>query len=253
MDLESATPPTLISLFDDDDSRWQALETRNANADGFFVYAVKSTKIYCRPTCKARLARRANVSFYDTGEQAVQAGFRACKRCKPEVGGFMPEEAAVGKIRAFVLRQQGQGEPGAEAGAAAAAATSGALSLSQMAKQSGLSKWHFHRVFKKCVGVTPVEFARMRQRSLVAGGGSAGSVSTESSGAATPGPGTEPDLLQQHVDFGDLGLLDMSAIDESTLTGSGGFHLPDLALLPEPADQDDPWGELLSYPEEPLT
>ncbi|KAI5467582.1 metal binding domain of Ada-domain-containing protein, partial [Mariannaea sp. PMI_226] len=134
------------------ESRWQAVVSRNANADGFFVYCVKTTKIFCRPICKARLARRANVSFYATGHEAQLAGFRACKRCKPEIAGFMPEEQAVQKIRKFVRNRAISGIGGDEGNMR--------LSLSQMAKQTGLSKWHFHRVFKTCVGLTPIEYLR---------------------------------------------------------------------------------------------
>ncbi|CAM1504693.1 Fc.00g022840.m01.CDS01 [Cosmosporella sp. VM-42] len=146
------SPSSIISLFEDDESRWQAVVTRNINADGFFVYGVKTTKIFCRPICKARLARRANVYFFENGCLATQAGFRPCKRCKPEVAGFMPEEAAVRKIRCFVMSRVNGG--GGQA----------MMSLSQMAKQTGLSKWHFHRVFKKCVGVTPTEYLREQKK-----------------------------------------------------------------------------------------
>ncbi|OAA80993.1 DNA repair and transcription factor Ada [Akanthomyces lecanii RCEF 1005] len=144
-------PTPCYLLFRDEAQRWQAVQDRDAAADGLFVYAVKTTKIYCRPICKARLARRANVSFYDTGREAQDAGFRACKRCKPELAGCMPEELAVRKIRAFVEEQR----RGTKTGAA-----DSRLSLSQMARQTGLSKWHFHRVFKRCVGATPSEFLR---------------------------------------------------------------------------------------------
>ncbi|KAF5021238.1 hypothetical protein F66182_6728 [Fusarium sp. NRRL 66182] len=135
-------------------SRWDAVTSRNINADGSFVYAVRTTKIFCRPICKARLPHRANVSFFTDGHDAQQAGFRPCKRCKPDVAGLMPEEAAVQKIRAFV-RQQTERQGEAEV----------RLSLSQMARQTGLSKWHFHRVFKKCVGVTPTEYLRAQRQS----------------------------------------------------------------------------------------
>ncbi|POR34027.1 Bifunctional transcriptional activator/DNA repair enzyme Ada, partial [Tolypocladium paradoxum] len=74
--------PPPHSFFADDDSRWQAVRARDVVADGFFVYAVRTTKVYCRPICKARLARRANVRFYATGGEAAAAGFRACKRCR---------------------------------------------------------------------------------------------------------------------------------------------------------------------------
>ena len=142
------SPSSIISLFEDDDSRWNAVVNRNGNADGFFVYAVKTTKIYCRPICKARLARRSNVSFFTYGSEAEAAGFRACKRCKPDIHGFMPEESAVRKIRSFMINR------------AAGKGGNQMMSLSQMAKQTGLSKWHFHRVFKKSVGMTPTEYLR---------------------------------------------------------------------------------------------
>ncbi|KAG8411481.1 hypothetical protein J3458_015538 [Metarhizium acridum] len=150
-----------LNLFDDDEARWRAVQTRDAVADGCFVYAVKTTKVYCRPICKARLARRSNVSFYSTGAEAQNAGFRACKRCKPEMEGFMPEERAVQWIRKFVLERAGT------------AAEEKGLSLSQMAKKSGLSKWHFHRVFKRTVGVTPFEYLRNERvaRGSSTGGG----------------------------------------------------------------------------------
>ncbi|KAH6609405.1 family transcriptional regulator [Trichoderma cornu-damae] len=148
-----ALPALQIPLFGDDDTRWQAVQSRDPNADGFFVYGVRTTKVFCRPTCKARLARRANVRFYATGEEAEENGFRACKRCKPEVLGLMPEEEAVLKIRAFVRDSQSVTGTDRAMGEAK-------MSLSQMAKKTGLSKWHFHRVFKRCVGVTPVEYLK---------------------------------------------------------------------------------------------
>ena len=138
-----------LSFFADDDSRWAAVQSRDAIADGFFVYGVRTTKIYCRPICKARLARRANVRFYSTGNEAQNAGFRACKRCKPELDGFMPEEKAVQQIRKFVRDEAANAGDGERQ-----------MSLSQMAKKTGLSKWHFHRVFKRCVGVTPFEYLK---------------------------------------------------------------------------------------------
>lgn len=147
-----AMPALQMPVFKDDDTKWQAVQSRDPGADGFFVYGVRTTKVFCRPTCKARLARRANVRFYATGDEAKKNGFRACKRCKPEVLGLMPEEEAVQKIRMFVRDHQpaGTGRVFGEM----------RMSLSQMAKKTGLSKWHFHRVFKKCVGVTPVEYLK---------------------------------------------------------------------------------------------
>ena len=70
--------------FDTDEARWKAVKSREATADGSFVYAVASTGVYCRPSCSARPARRENVSFHRTAADAEAAGFRACKRCRPD-------------------------------------------------------------------------------------------------------------------------------------------------------------------------
>lgn len=141
--------------FDDDVSRWLAVQARDVRADGSFVYAVKTTKIYCRPVCKARLARRANVSFYASGPEAGRAGFRACKRCKPEVDGRMPAERAVSQILSFVAGHDRH---------------RAVMSLGQMAKRTGLSKWHFHRVFTRTVGTTPRDFLGSSRGGSTAGG-----------------------------------------------------------------------------------
>lgn len=179
-------------MFEDDDSRWLAVQCRDANADGCFIYAVKTTKIYCRPICKARLARRVNVAFYATPGAARTAGFRACKRCTPDAVGCMPEDAAVRKIRAFVRDHHGGDSSDSN---------SSISSLGQMARQTGLSKWHFHRVFKKCVGMTPYAFIRMQQQST---GDQAGELDvTESaiteSGSETSWPSDF--ILSNNTDF----------------------------------------------------
>jgi AraC family transcriptional regulator, regulatory protein of adaptative response / methylated-DNA-[protein]-cysteine methyltransferase len=65
------------------DPRWGAVLARSASFDGKFVYAVKTTGVFCRPSCPSRRAKPENVAFYATGDEAAQAGFRACKRCRP--------------------------------------------------------------------------------------------------------------------------------------------------------------------------
>jgi methylphosphotriester-DNA--protein-cysteine methyltransferase len=219
-----AMPALQIPLFNDDDAKWQAMSSRDPNADGFFVYGVRTTKVFCRPTCKARLARRANVRFYATGEEAKKNGFRACKRCKPEVLGLMPEEDAVQKIRAFVQDHQSVTGTGRGFGEMQ-------MSLSQMAKKTGLSKWHFHRVFKKCVGITPVEYLkRLRDNTASL------SPETESEGALS---WTEQlDLANFDMDF-DFGFLnDPLALDQSTASppvanDSSLFTFDDLMVWPD--------------------
>ena len=70
--------------FDDDEARWAAVQARDARADDVFFYSVRTTGVYCRPSCAARPARRENVAFHASQAAAVAAGFRACKRCQPD-------------------------------------------------------------------------------------------------------------------------------------------------------------------------
>lgn len=237
------------SLYQDDESRWQAVRTRNIHADGLFFYGVRSTRIYCRPACKARLARRANVSFYDDAAGAQAAGFRACKRCKPEVVGFMPEEKAVRRIREFVIASAAAAAEGGD-GEGEGAETGERMSLASMAREVGLSKWHFHRVFKKCVGVTPVEYLRvMRQRRREDLTGSA--VAFES--IATAAVGDQDDLSwlgdfrldDQGIPLGGEGTLTTLGLDlDSSSSSSHGLSGS------EPLDVDASLDDILSWPDD---
>jgi AraC family transcriptional regulator of adaptative response/methylated-DNA-[protein]-cysteine methyltransferase len=124
------------------DPRWPAVVSRDVAAEGTFVYSVKTTGVYCRPSCAARLPRPENVRFHASGEEAAAAGFRPCKRCKPGQPSLLEQHAE--KVTAACRRIE------------SAAATS---SLELLAKQAGLSVFHFHRVFKAVTGVTPREYA----------------------------------------------------------------------------------------------
>ncbi|KAK3645202.1 hypothetical protein LTR56_009252 [Elasticomyces elasticus] len=141
--------------------RWRAVASRDSNYDGIFVYCVKTTKIYCRPVCKARLARRSNVEFRDTAEDAESDGYRACKRCQPQ--SYCSSQPEAEKIRriCMVLDDLSADAP--------------LPGLKTMAETAGLSRYHFHRQFKKVTGMTPREYALAAR--------SAGSSST-----ATPSP-----------------------------------------------------------------
>jgi len=128
-----------------DTSRWQAVTGRDAAADGTFVYAVKTTGVYCRPSCAARLARRENVEFFATPADAERAGFRACKRCKPNDAAAAAENGHADAIaRACELIGAADEAPDVESLAAAV----------------GMSPSHFHRTFKSQTGVTPRAYAR---------------------------------------------------------------------------------------------
>ncbi|KAF3482430.1 uncharacterized protein GIQ15_05189 [Arthroderma uncinatum] len=138
-------------------ARWRAIVNRDAAAT-CFVYGVRTTKIYCRPRCPARLARRANVEFYDTPPQAEKAGYRPCKRCKPE------------DLRAPTDPHIRLAQRACETMTLAALAGGDKQrpTLSDLSGEAGLTPSHFHRVFKKVVGVTPGKFARelMERKSL---------------------------------------------------------------------------------------
>ena len=128
----------------DDNARWAAVVSRDASADGTFVYCVRTTKIFCRPNCKARLARRANVEFFDTPAEAQTAGYRACKRCQPLLASYNPEADKIKKACAMIETLPVDAPlPG----------------LERLAKEAGLTKHHFHRLFKRETGLTPREYA----------------------------------------------------------------------------------------------
>jgi AraC family transcriptional regulator of adaptative response/methylated-DNA-[protein]-cysteine methyltransferase len=115
---------------------------RDAGADGKFYTAVATTGIYCRPSCAARRPRRENVRFFATCADAEAAGYRPCKRCKPNAPSLHQEHAA--KIaRACRLIETAAEE----------------MKLDDLAQAAGLSPFHFHRIFKATVGVTPKDYA----------------------------------------------------------------------------------------------
>ncbi|RAQ56488.1 hypothetical protein AFCA_000570 [Aspergillus flavus] len=137
--LPRCASPTLSAT-----ARWQAVVHRDATAVSF-VYAVLTTKIYCRPSCPARLARRANVQFYDTPSQAEKAGFRPCKRCKPQTLLAVNPQAQMIQRACKTIQAE--------------IATGSKPTLRELANQACLTPSHFHRVFKKLVGVTPGQYA----------------------------------------------------------------------------------------------
>src|SRR6516164_3546065 len=125
-----------------DDARWQALQTRNPAADGHFVYAVRTTGVYCRPSSSARLPRRENVEFFDSAEAAEAAGYRASRRPQGDQSAVAAERATV-VAEACRLIEAAETPPELEA----------------LAAHAGMSRFHFHRVFKAETGLTPKAYA----------------------------------------------------------------------------------------------
>ncbi|WP_420467304.1 bifunctional DNA-binding transcriptional regulator/O6-methylguanine-DNA methyltransferase Ada [Panacagrimonas sp.] len=125
------------------DPRWPRVLARDASADGKFWYSVRSTGVYCRPSCAARPARPENVEFHLSQDAARAAGFRPCKRCKPDRPSLQQQ---YGALVTAACRELASAET--------------LPSLDVLAARAGLSAFHFHRVFKSVTGLTPRQYAQ---------------------------------------------------------------------------------------------
>lgn len=126
-----------------DDARWQAVVDRDTSADGQFVLAVRTTGIFCRPGCPARTPRRENVQFFESTDDALRAGYRPCKRCRPT--GKSVGERQDDVVEAVRRRIESSPER---------------LSLAQLAEEVGLSPWHLQRLFRERTGLSPAQYGR---------------------------------------------------------------------------------------------
>jgi AraC family transcriptional regulator of adaptative response/methylated-DNA-[protein]-cysteine methyltransferase len=124
------------------DPRWAAVVARDVRADGDFVYSVKTTGVYCRPSCGSRTARPENVEFHATAAEAERAGFRACKRCRPNNTARRSVQAAL--IAELCRYIESADEP---------------PTLDMLGRHAGVSAYHLHRLFKAATGVTPRQYA----------------------------------------------------------------------------------------------
>jgi AraC family transcriptional regulator of adaptative response/methylated-DNA-[protein]-cysteine methyltransferase len=132
------------------DPRWAAVVARDARADGVFVYSVRSTGVYCRPSCASRQARPENVAFHASAVEAERAGFRACRRCRPDEPGRAQRQA---ELVARLCRAIDTADP--------------APTLNELAEYAGISAFHLHRLFKAHTGVTPKAYALAQRRERV--------------------------------------------------------------------------------------
>src|SRR6185503_2970863 len=123
------------------DPRWARVLARERGADGTFVYAVKTTGVYCRPSCGARLPRPENVLFFARGADAVRAGFRACKRCKADAPPLADRQSA--QVAALCRMIESRDD---------------VPTLDELAAEIGASRFHTQRMFKRITGVTPRQY-----------------------------------------------------------------------------------------------
>jgi AraC family transcriptional regulator of adaptative response/methylated-DNA-[protein]-cysteine methyltransferase len=135
-----ATTPRQQGAVPDADQAWVAVLRRDRSYDGAFVYAVKTTGVYCRPSCPSRRPRRENVAFYSDGAAAHQHGFRACRRCRPD-DDATSAQVMVANARAYL--EQHVDEP---------------VTLDQVARAAGVSPFHLQRTFTRELGVSPKRY-----------------------------------------------------------------------------------------------
>jgi AraC family transcriptional regulator of adaptative response/methylated-DNA-[protein]-cysteine methyltransferase len=128
--------------FVSEQDRWDAVARRDPSADDLFYYSVTTTGVYCRPSCAARLARREHVQFHPTRDAAEKAGFRPCKRCRPDQPRQAKRQAAA-IAKACRRIERAEQLP----------------SLDELAAAVGMSRFYFHRVFKAITGLTPKAYA----------------------------------------------------------------------------------------------
>lgn len=123
------------------DEMWKAVSENDASYDGVFFYAVKSTGIYCHPSCKSKLPKRNNVCFFDTAEQARAAGFRPCKRCRSDILDYQPMREITEKVKQLLDDSFHK-----------------RCELNQKLKQLGISQHRMVELFKGEYGVTLSEY-----------------------------------------------------------------------------------------------
>ena len=133
-----------------EESCWQAVQTRDASCDGLFYYGVRTTGVYCRPSCASRQPKRENVAFFALPEAARQAGFRACLRCRPDETVIRDPQAELVQSICRLIDQSLEEQP----------------NFAALSAEIKLSQFHLQRLFKKLMGITPRQYAEARRADL---------------------------------------------------------------------------------------
>lgn len=135
------SPRAVVRSAARDAARWAQVQARDRAADGRFYYAVTSTGVFCRPSCPSRRPRRDRVRFFETPADAAEAGFRACRRCRPTDSAQSPVDRAVARVASYLERHAEQ-----------------SISLAALGSLARLSPSHLQRQFKRALGVSPREY-----------------------------------------------------------------------------------------------
>lgn len=158
------SPHAIVPSTADDALRWAQVQARDRAADGRFFYAVTSTRVFCRPSCPSRRPRKDRVRFFDTPAAALDAGFRACRRCRPTDAAVAPIDRAIERLAGYLEKHADE-----------------TISLSRLGALARVSPSHLQRRFKRALGVSPREYqaacrARLFRQELRAGRDVAGAI-----------------------------------------------------------------------------
>lgn len=141
----------MISALPDRSTAWRAVQQRDRRYDGRFVYAVASTRIFCRPSCSSRRPTKSRVEYFGTPADAQRAGYRACKRCRPLNTGSRAIDQAVARACTYLSAHKGE-----------------VVTLATLAREVGVSAFHLQREFKRALGISPKAFHDAERRRLLA-------------------------------------------------------------------------------------
>lgn len=144
LSIAPTAPTASAPAFATEAERWEAVASHDARADGAFFYAVRTTGVFCRPSCASRQPRRENVAFFDDADAARAAGFRECKRCRP---GGLPRELEIVRRACAALDADPQER----------------LTLAELGDAVHLSPFHLQRLFKRVLGVSPRQYQAARR------------------------------------------------------------------------------------------